>query len=331
MCLVNGGIPRDKAEATVRGKQEFYQSEKEIFDPAEIPEINELEAVWAELSPEQQQSFLATSPWVAGTASLLDNLLPVSFLWALPDEYEAQVRNAMQENQGVTNAAEIAGTVMGLIGGPAAAAKIAKQGIKLIRTTAQRRAGFRTTREIKKLKGSLTELLTDAAKGKYPYGAAPGTTTAQVFNKLSKNIAANVKELDRTLKELAEAMYDEKLPLSELRDRSQRLYKNLPDDHPLRSLFGDDPDFFDTFWQREPKAGLSPSNFAQHFKNVVSYRVREVMLNIVPEATAFAGKMTADMTANWVYSYNDFKEQGLSEQDAKAGAWQYAFDRAPST
>ena len=97
--LVKRGVPEEEARESVIGQESFYQSDRQLFDPRTIPEIDEIQRAWDELTPEQQNSFLAKSPWVAGAASFLDNILPVPVLWALSDEYESQVRNAIKENQ----------------------------------------------------------------------------------------------------------------------------------------------------------------------------------------------------------------------------------------
>ena len=75
--LVKRGVPEEEARASVMGQESFYQSDKQLFDPKEIPEIDEVEKLWEELTPEQREELKSIGGGTAAAfISLGDNILP---------------------------------------------------------------------------------------------------------------------------------------------------------------------------------------------------------------------------------------------------------------
>ena len=281
-----------------------------------VPEVDELQQAWARLSDEDRNSFLAKSPWVAGAASFLDNLLPVSLLWALPDKYESQVRNAMRENQDVTDKAAVAGTVIGLIGGPIGAAKIAKGGVKYLRKHATRKAGQRSAASLEKYASELKKVMDDAFKqGKFP----------------PVNVKAFYDDVDDLLEDWGSYVFDEKLDVNQIRDFLGNRINGLAPSHTLRKFSDDGGDLFASYWGgRKPNAPRPSQGDVDYFRKAFKYRLAEISLNAVPEACQFISSIGADAYANYVYAYTSFKNQGLADKEVSKGAWLYMFDKTPT-
>ena len=321
--LIARGVPEEEAMKAVGGDS-FYQSDKQMFDPKTIPEVNELEEVWNSLPPEQQNSFLAQSPWVAGTASFIDNLLPVSFLWALPDEYEAQVRNAIKENKGTADKAAIAGTILGLIGGPAGAASIARAGIKIIRTGATRSAGHLSAKALKEYSDRAKKLLKELeADGIYGGAAVPKALT----DKIQKEI----NDVDDLSKDWYSMIYEQKWSPDRQRNLIQERINGLPDNHIIKQIADgpDGDDLMSTILDVQPKGTGAPTSWTDRVKKFVSHRAKTISLNAIPEGVEFAAALGADAGVNFTYSYNDWKSQGLSNDEAFVLALKYTIDRTP--
>ena len=325
--LVARGIPEEEARRAILGQKPFYQSEKQLFDPKKIPEIDELQQAWDNLSPEQQNSFLAQSPWVAGTASFLDNLLPVSFLWALPDEYEAQVRNAIKENQGVSDKAAIAGTIIGLVGGPLAAAKIARGGVKFIRRTAAKTKGHSHAALLKQFRKEADEHI----RKMRDYAArSSDKTTKAVLGQLSDSLEADKARVHDLLEDWGRFIYEHKLSTDQTRNFLESRINDLPDGDIIKKITGGKADLFDTFWTRQPKAFDAPGGWIEEIFTKLRHRVSELTLNIGPEVTEFVTGLGADAVTNYSYSLNDWKSQGFSDSEARWLALAYVVDRTPT-
>ena len=323
--LVARGIPEEEARRSVLDQKPFYQSEKQLFDPRDIPEVNKLQEAWDNLSPEDQNSFLSKSPWIAGAASFADSLLPISLLWALPDNIEAQVRNAIKENQGVADQAAVAGTVLGLIGGPAGAAKIAREGAKLLRRWGTRRAGYASARALKELKQNVQRVLSDLKQQGF-YGSAPGSP---ISRKAVKLLADYEREIKDVLADWFNHLYDKDWTLEQTRDFLEDRFNGLPNTHPLKQALGGKSDVFDNIWDRKPGAGEAPSNFVDDWFKRIKYRVAEIKLNVIPEVLEFSAALGGDAAANFTYSYNDWKDQGFSNEEAFLLGLRYTIDRTP--
>ncbi|MCY4584083.1 MAG: hypothetical protein OXE50_15000 [Chloroflexi bacterium] len=322
--LVKRGVPEEEARESVMSQESFYQSDRQLFDPRTVPEIDEIQMAWDKLTPEQQNSFLAKSPWVASAASFLDNILPVPVLWALSDEYEAQVRNAIKENQGVANKSAAAGTVVGLVGGPAALAKILRGGVKVIRNTAAKRKSYRHAEGFREFKEKATEILTDV---KSYMKTSP--EYAEVLGKLANRIDEERREVMDLLEDWGRHIYEQKWNTEEIRNFLENRLNGLDGDHILYRLTDGKADLFDTFWSRQPEAFQAPGGWIEEIFTKLRHRASEISKNIGPEIAEFAAGIGGDVAANFSYSYNDWKEQGFSDVDAALLALAYVKDRTP--
>ena len=325
--LVARGIPEEEARKAILGQKPFYQSEKQLFDPKKIPEIDKLQQAWDKLSPEAQNGFVAQSPWIAGAASFLDNLLPVSFLWALPNSYEAQVRNAIKENQGVADKAAMAGTIIGLVGGPLAAAKIARGGVKLLRKTAAKTRGHTHAAIMKKFRKEADEMIKEARE----YAArSPDENTKAVLKQLTDSLEADRNRVHDLLEDWGRYIYEQKFTTEQTRNFLESRINDLPDGDIIKRITGGKADLFDTFWTRQPKAFDAPGGWVEELYTRLKHRITEIVLNIGPEIGEFIAGLSGDAAANYSYSFNDWKSQGFSDIDAKWLAFLYVIDRTPT-
>ena len=328
-ALVRRGIPEAEAIKTVTAESPFMSDNKmsqELDQLRNNPDVTALEKAWQELSPEQQNSMLAQSPWVAAAASFLDNLLPVSLLWALPDGFESQVRNAMEQNKGVADKAAMAGTVLGLIGGPLGAAKIARGGFKFIKNIATRRAGHINTRKLNAIRSNIKDVIGEL-KSVGAYGAAKGS--GEVTGKMVKLLEKNKNSITDLLEDWGRHIYEQKWSTDEIRNFLENRLNDLPSTHVIKQVTGGKDDLFDTFFARQPKGIEAPSNFKDRIWKGLQHRASELSKNIGLESAEFATVLGVDGATNYSYAKQDFKDQGFTDDESHWLALSYAFNRTP--
>ena len=140
--LVKRGVPEEEARASVMGQEEeIYQSEKQIFDPAAIPEVDEVQQLWDSLTTEEQEEFKSNKSKHATRAiAFLDNILPFKAasvalgIFSTPEQMN-EIALYAKANPEEAKSAGFLATIGGLIMGPGLFSAAFKGTAKLLRKT----------------------------------------------------------------------------------------------------------------------------------------------------------------------------------------------------
>ena len=331
--LVKRGVPEEEARASVMGQEEIYQSEKELFDPSEIPEIDEVERLWNDLTPEQQAEMKSIGGGAASaTISFLDNVLPfkgASFalgIFLTPDQVN-QVKLTMKANPEATNSAAFWGTIVGLVGGPAALAKGFRGVAKLLRSTATKRSGHISAAALKEFRRKSDELIRKMKSHMQKSSVKDANELG--LKAMIDSLERGKAQINDLLEDWGRHIYEQKWTTDEIRNFLENRLNDLPPGHVLNRIIGGKADLFDTFWAKQPQSFEAPSGFKERIWTKLRHRAEEISKNVIPEATELVSALGGDAAANYWYSYNDWKDQGFSSGEAHWLALSYTIDKTP--
>ena len=291
-------------------------------------EMEKLAAAWNELSEEEKNSFMATSSTTAFTISFLDNVLPFPVFMTILKKVDmtaaAKVQNAIRQNPEAASAGTLTGTIIGLVGGPLAFAKIGKGGVTLLAKNQVRISGYRGANRIKAIRKDVQEkikkTLADAGDN-----FDPKTTGANITAKLAQK-RKDLATIQAFEQRWASMIQRSDWTTDQIRRRLTELLAELPTSHPLIRAAGSKKDLYHTAWDSIPNPKSPPTNWMSDIYKRVMFRTKDLDDNFKVGVAKMAGYFGGDFAATFTYSLGDWIEKGYSQEESQTLALAYALD-----
>ena len=261
---------------------------------------------------------------VAFLISVGDGLLPLgdvrSIVGLVSKSAASKLDKVVEENPTAATSGLVIGSVLGLVGGPAVLAAKGGSGLlKFVSAIAKGRAKGVTRGKIDEAKDILSK------SRKQLDEVDPDFESDEAANLLRwEDEVEALNDAWKTLERQTDFSDNIKL------DSFRNLMKNVSDDNPLKATKNP----YQTFINREPSkvadvTGGSLKKVMQEMYRQGSYKTSKFGLSLASPFIEAIGSVSADFLGNFLWSYDNFRNQGISKVKAVEFGLLYALDKSP--
>ena len=234
-------------------------------------------------------------------------------------------KKAEESNPDAYKVGSNAGFVIGLAGGPLAAAKTIGKGARAILKSSFSNIAIRGN--LKKVSRDFDELKKQLGNVREQFKKSLPAADKEVLKKLDSSMAKDVKAIRGKLEGLYQLKYASGKSRRDLRNWWIEGINELPSGSFLKQY----PDIGEHIFDRMLKTKKAPDTdwFRYNVGNVVKENLKNIALNWPRYTSELIAEFSADSVANYMIALSEAEKQGMSGEKAHAQALKFTIYRMP--